>query len=68
MKSGLFFSATLLVLMKVQVFAAQSCLTLCDPMNPIRLHCPWNAPGKNTGADCHALLLQWIFPTQGLKL
>ena len=53
--------------MKVQVFTTQSCLILCDPMNPIRLLCPWNAPGKNTGADCHALL-QWIVPTQGSKL
>ena len=31
---------------------------------PIRLLCPWNFPGKNTGVDCHALL-QGIFPTQG---
>ena len=26
-----------------------------------------DSPGKNTGVGCHALL-QWIFPTQGLKL
>ena len=31
---------------------------------PIRLLCPWNSPGKNTGVGCHALL-QGIFPTQG---
>ena len=30
-----------------------------------RLLCPWDSPGKNTGADCHALL-QGIFPTQEL--
>ena len=34
----------------------QSCLTLCDPIDPIRLHCPWDSPGKNTGAGCHILL------------
>ena len=30
---------------------AQSCLTLCDPMDcePTRLLCPWNFPGKNPG-------------------
>ena len=27
-----------------------------------------DSPGKNTGVGCHALLLQWIFPTQGLNL
>ena len=31
-----------------------------------RLFCPWNSPGKNTGAGCH-FLLQEIFPTQGLN-
>ena len=40
----------------------QSYLNLCD----IRLLCPWNSPGKNTGVGCHALLLG-IFPTQGLN-
>ena len=23
---------------------------------PIRLHCPWDSPGKNTGAGCHFVL------------
>ena len=31
-----------------------------------RLLCPWDSPGKNTGAGCH-FLLQGIFPTQGLN-
>ena len=31
---------------------------------PIRLLCPWNFPGKNTGMGCH-FLLQEIFLTQG---
>ena len=33
---------------------------------PTRLLCPWDPPGKNTGVGCH-LLLQGIFPTQGLS-
>ena len=43
---------------------AQSCLTLCDPMD---CSLPGSSvlrdfPGKNTGVDCH-FLLQGIFPT-----
>ena len=36
----------------------QSCPTLCDPIDgqPIRLPCPWDSPGKNTGVGCHFLL------------
>ena len=41
---------------KVKVSVAQSCLTLCDPMDS-----PWNSPGQNTGVG----ILQGIFPTQG---
>jgi len=33
-------------------------------LQPTRLHCPWDAPGKNTGVGCHALL-QGIFAAQG---
>ena len=45
---------------------AQSCLTLCDPVDcsPARLLCPWDSPGQDTGGGCHALL-QGIFLTQG---
>ena len=35
------------------------CPTLCDPMDwlqPARLLCPWDFPGKNTGVGCHFLL------------
>ena len=32
-----------------------------------RLLCPWDSPGQNTGVGFHALLLQGIFPTQGLN-
>ena len=46
------------------VLVAQSCLTLCDPMGPSRLLCPWNSPVKNTGVGSHSLL-KGIFSTQG---
>ena len=39
---------------------AQSCLTLCNPMD-------CSSPGKNTGVGCH-FLLQGIFPTQRSNL
>ena len=43
---------------------AQSCLTLCDPMDcsPSDSSVHGDSPGKNTGVGCHALL-QGIFPT-----
>ena len=47
----------------------QLCPTLCDPMDwtvAHRLLCPWDSPGKTTGVGCH-VLLQGIFPTQGLN-
>ena len=56
--------ATALNWMCAKVFVAQSCLTLCDPMEPTRFLCPWNSPDKNTGVGSHSLL-QGIFPTQG---
>ena len=47
----------------------QLCLTLWDHMDykPARLLCPWDSPGKNTGAGCHALF-QGISLTQGSNL
>ena len=36
-------------------------------LQPTRLLCPWDSPGKNTGVGCH-FLLQGIFPTQGSNL
>ena len=47
----------------------QSCPALFWPhgLQPSRLLCPWNFPGKNTGMGCH-FFLQGIFLTQGLKL
>ena len=46
-----------------------SCSVMSDSLRPhelqpARLLCPWNSPGKNTGVDCHSLL-QRNFPTQG---
>ena len=40
----------------VRAQSVQSCLTLCNPMDPPGSSCPWDSPGKNTGAGCHALL------------
>ena len=36
-------------------------------LQPARLLCPWDSPGKDTGLGCH-FLLQKIFLTQGLNL
>ena len=36
-------------------------------LQPTRLLCPWNFPGKITGVGCH-FLLQGLFLTQGLNL
>ena len=48
-----------------------SCSVVSDSLQshelqPARLLCPWNSPGKNTGVGCQ-LLLQGIVPTQGLN-
>jgi len=49
----------------VLCLVAQSCLTLCNPMDcslpDSSVH--GDSPGKNTGVGCH-FLLQGIFPTQ----
>ena len=34
----------------------QLCPTLCNPIDPTMLLCPWDSPGKNTGVGCHFLL------------
>ena len=48
------------------IVVAKSCLTLLQPhgLQPTRLHCPWDSPGKNTGVGCH-FLFQGIFQTHG---
>ena len=35
-------------------------------LEPARLVCPWDSPGKNTAVGCH-FLLQGIFPTQEMN-
>ena len=46
----------------------QSYLTLSPcGLQPSRLLCPWDSPGKNPGVGGHALL-QGIFLTQGSNL
>ena len=46
--------------------ATQLCSTLLRPqgLQPARLLCPWDFPGKNTGVGCH-VLFQGTFQTQG---
>ena len=48
---------------------AQSCLTLCDPLDcsPQGSSVHGDSPGKNTEMGCH-VLLQGIFPTQQSNL
>ena len=44
-----------------------SCPTLRPyGLQPAKLFCPWDAPGRNTGAGCHALL-QGDLPDPGIK-
>ena len=45
----------------VQLFATP------EIVQPTRLLCLWDFPGKNTGVGCH-FLLQGILPTQGSNL
>ena len=45
---------------------AQSCPTLCDPVDCSQALHPWASPGKNTGVGCH-FLLQGIFPDPGIE-
>ena len=40
-------------------------LSLPHGLQPTRLLCPWDSPGKSTGVGCH-FFLQGTFPTPGL--
>ena len=52
---------------KTQGLVAQSCHSLRPRgLQPTRLLCPWDSPGRNTGVGCH-FLLQGLFPTPGLN-
>ena len=56
-----------LILAMCYVLFAQLCPTLqLHGLQPARLLCPWNSPGKNTGVGSHSLL-QGIFPTEELN-
>ena len=50
----------------VCVLSHFSRVRFCDPVDPSRLLCPWDSPGKNTGVGCQAFL-QGIFPAQVLN-
>ena len=59
-------SLSLVVLWCCVVLVAQSCLTLCNPMDgspPIS--CLWDSPGKNTGVSCHSDLKMQLFSLPG---
>ena len=51
------FSAPQGTSMTVKVLIAQSCLTLCDPMDCY-------PPGSSVHRILQAIILRWIFPTQ----
>ena len=49
----------------------RSCSVMSDSLpphglQPAKLLCPWDFPGKNTGVGCH-FLLQGLFPAEGLN-
>ena len=46
------------------VLVSQSYPTLCNAKgcSPLRLLCPWDFPGKNTGVDSHSLLQEIFLP------
>ena len=50
----------------VCVYSAMSNSLPSHELQPTRLLCPWDSPGKNTGVGCHALL-QGIFPGPGIE-
>ena len=60
-------TTTLLIIM----LCMRACSVVFDSLRPCglqptRLLCPWDSPGKSTGVGCH-FLLQGIFLTQGLN-
>ena len=63
---SLFHKRVLNLQITMLCLVAQSCPTLCDPMDcsPPGSSVHGDSPGKNTGVGCHSLL-QGIFPTQG---
>ena len=61
--------AMLTVISESESEVAQSCPTLCNPMDcslPGSSICPWDFPGKSTGVACH-FLLQGDLPDPGIE-
>ena len=54
--------------MSIESVMLSNHLIFCRPygLEPARLLCPGDFPGKSTGVGCH-FLLQGIFPTQGYE-
>ena len=54
----------------VLCLVAQSCPTLCDPMDcgPSGSSIPRDSPGKNTGVGCRALLQRSSQPRDGTQM
>ena len=62
-----FFSSEVFVQNYKSECESVSCSVVSDCLQPLglepaRLLCPWNFPGKNTGVGCHSLL-QGVFLT-----
>ena len=51
---------------KSKIIESESCSVMSDSLQPHRLYSSWNSSGQNTGVGS-CLLLQGIFPTQGLS-
>ena len=58
----LIYSNKIFIYQKIQIIIVLLCPNLLWPhgLQPSRLACPWNFPGKNMGVGCH-FLLQEIF-------
>ena len=57
--------------MFIEYSSSVSCSVMSDSLQshrlqPARLLCPWDSPGKNTGVDCQSLL-QRIFLAPGIE-
>ena len=60
----LFGTTRYLVSVTVRIHSVVSNSLRPQGLQPTRLLCRWDSPGKNTGVGYH-FLLQGIFPTQG---
>ena len=65
---SIFFPTSCTSPYKTFLFHAYTHFTSLWPqgLEPTRLLCPWDSPGKNTGVGCH-FFLQENLPTQGLN-